>query len=76
MKRKELFKNTKDDWYGNYPNNQIKLKYIGELSDGKFRVACWGNDDFGDEAISTFEILKEYDFINHEDLKFLGFIHV
>ena len=81
MKRTEILKHTNDDWYGNYENNKCKLCYIGLLSDGTFRVAVWGNDDFGidkdlkteTEAIEMFNMLKEYKTINHEDLYDLGF---
>ena len=81
MKRTEIYKKTNDNWYPNYNTNEVKLKYIGKLSDGKFRVACWGNDDFGInkdfeteiEAIDMFEKLKLKEFINHKDLYDLGF---
>jgi hypothetical protein len=81
MIRTEVFKKTNDDWYGNYENNTCKLIYIGQLSDDLFRVAVWGNDDFGiykdfeteKEAIEIFEKLKETKVINHKDLYDLGF---
>jgi hypothetical protein len=68
MKRIEIYKKTNDNWYGNYNTNEIKLKYIGKLTDNKFRVACWGND-----AIKMFELLKYKNFINHKDLYDLNF---
>lgn len=76
-----IFKNTDDDWHGNYPNNQVKLQYIGKLTDGKFRVAVWGNDDFGidkdfnkeQDAVTVFSELTLKDKINHKDLYDLGF---
>jgi hypothetical protein len=81
MKRIEIYKKTNDNWYGNYNTNEIKLKYIGKLTDNKFRVACWGNDDFGlerdfdyeNDAIKMFELLKYKNFINHKDLYDLNF---
>jgi hypothetical protein len=81
--REIIFKNTNDDWCGNYENNQVKLMYIGKLSDGTFRVAVWGNDDLGIEkdfkdesdAKSVFNILKERPIINKQDLFDLQFIY-
>jgi hypothetical protein len=81
MKRTEVFKLTNDDWYPNYEDNRVKLIYIGKLTDGKFRVACWGNDDFGidrdfeleQDAINMFNRLEKYPLINHRDLYDLGF---
>lgn len=71
MKRQNVFKLTNDDWYPNYENNTVRLQYIGLLSDGKYRVAVWGNDDFGfekdfdteSEAISMFRQLEKYPLI-------------
>jgi hypothetical protein len=81
-KREPIFKPTTDDWYGNYEVDTCKLKYLGKLSDGKFRVAVWGNDDFGiekdfdteSEAIDMFDKLAKYEVINHQDLYDLGFV--
>lgn len=81
MKRTEIFKLTNDDWYPNYEDNRVKLIYNGKLSDGKFRVSCWGNDDFGidrdfeleQDAINMFNRLEKYLLINHQDLYDLGF---
>jgi hypothetical protein len=72
-KRIEHFKNTKDNWYGNYNGNQVKLIYHGVINpyimsrfnknekDKKFtyRVSVWGNDDTG--------MFKDFD--NHLDAK-------
>ena len=51
MALREVFKKTTDLWYGNYGDNrdEVKLMYLGEIDDDCFRVACWGNDDFGIE---------------------------
>ena len=81
MERVEVLKNTNDDWHPNFENNTCKLIYIGKLSDGKFRVAVWGNDDFGidkdfeieSEAIEMFHKLEKYETINHKDLYELEF---
>ena len=81
MKQTEIFKKTNDDWYGNFKNNTCQLIYIGELTDGVFRVAVWGDDDFGidkdfkteKEAIEMFDKLKKRTIINHKDLYDLGF---
>lgn len=82
MKRKTIYKNTNDDWYGNYEGDRIKLSYLGELSDGTFRVCCWGNDDCGMEkdfifemeAMQVFKMLSEKDVIDKKDLEDIGFI--
>jgi hypothetical protein len=77
MKEQSVFKNTTDDWYGNYPGNQVKLEYIGKLSDGTFRVACWGNDDFGlenqEDAYIMYSNLKNMSYINKTTLYNRGF---
>ncbi len=78
MKRTNISKNTDDGLYG---NSQLELKYIGELSDGKFRVAVWSTDDFGigrdfekeSDAIKMFENLKTFEKINQSDLFDLKF---
>lgn len=84
MKRSHVFKPTNDDWYPCHPENTVKLCYIGKLSDGKYRVAAWGNDDYGleqdfeteREAISIYERLGRYPFINQKDLLILKFRNV
>lgn len=48
-KREEVLKSTTDNWYPNYENDKVMLMYVGLLADGDFRVAAWGNDDFGIE---------------------------
>lgn len=81
MKEESAFKNTTDDWYGNYPGSKVKLEYIGKLTDGTFRVACWGNDDYGlekdfesqDDAYATYLDLKNLPYINKATLQSLGF---
>lgn len=86
-KRIEHFKNTKDDWYPNYPNNQVRLTYHSCINSYKpesewvYRVSVWGNDDFGIdrdfkdpmEAKRMFNKLDAMKFINHQDLYDLGF---
>jgi hypothetical protein len=58
MERKQVFKQTEDDWCGNYifVNNgkdipMVKLTFYGNISIPKdtpeYRVSCWGNDDLG-----------------------------
>jgi hypothetical protein len=81
MTRTEIYKKTTDNWYPNYNIDEVKLIYNGKLRDGKFRVSCWGNDDFGidkdfedeTESIKVFEQLKAKEIINHQDLYNLGF---
>ena len=51
-----IFKEVKEDWYGNY-NIADDARYTGKyvsirtakLADYIFRVCVWGNDDFGME---------------------------
>lgn len=84
MRETRVLKPTNDDWYPCYPENLVKLSYLGELSDGTFRVCAWGADDFGlerdfekeSDAIAMFKRLEKYPLINISDLKQLNFIHV
>lgn len=72
---------TTDDWHPNYDVNKVKLTYHGMLTDGQYRVSCWGNDDFGiykdfpteDTARNMYNMLSKYTFINHQDLYDLSF---
>ena len=81
MKETTIYKKTQDNWYGNYNIDEVELNYHGKLTDGNFRVSCWGTDDFGiskdfeneTEAINIFELLKTKKFINHQTLYDLGF---
>jgi hypothetical protein len=58
-----------ESWYGNWgPNDACFRSHISLLSDGKYRVHAWGNDDIGmvidvatlAEAASLFEKLKKH----------------
>ena len=79
----DIMKPTTDDWYSNYPNNMIKLTYIGRLTDNMFRVAVWGNDDFGveydveqeQEALKMFEKLKNEPVLTKQALYDLKFVN-
>lgn len=81
MERVEILKKTNDDWHPNLNKDECKLMYIGKLHQGLYRVAVWGNDDFGidkdfqseKEAIKVFDQLKQKQKINHQDLYSLGF---
>jgi len=51
-----VFKEVAEDWYGNYriaDDVRYTGKYVSvgitKLSNGMYRVAVWGNDDFGME---------------------------
>lgn len=74
---------TTDNFYGNYDNNTVKLTYIGRLTDGRYRVTVWGNDDFGliydandkGTAKVLFNKLKTKVNITLEELYNLGFIN-
>jgi len=86
MKRTEIFKNTHDNWCGNWDGDQVKLSYHGNIEPIKtkppvFRVSCWGNDDFGMErdfsiegdAIEMYEMLSHKVVIDQDTLDLLGF---
>lgn len=76
----QSFKKTQDDWCPNYRHNTVRL-FCCPLADGKFRVAAWGNDDFGMEfdynteklARDMYEFLNRQKYINVRLLKDLGF---
>lgn len=74
------FKKTQDDWCPNYPNDLVRL-FCCPLTDGKFRVAVWGDDDLGyefdynteKEARDMFDKLSKEKYINFKTVKDLGF---
>lgn len=80
MQEKHVKLYTPDDWYPNYPNNEVELSIIN-LSDGQFRVCVWGNDDFGmekdfnsaDLAEQTYDTIKNSGVVTKEDLYVMGF---
>lgn len=80
MKRIDIFKKTKDDWYPNYPNDMVKVSFL-QLHNflqntNEWRVCVWGNDDFGlehdfkskKEAEKVFEIISNLDIISQDFL--------
>lgn len=86
-KRIEHFKNTQDDWHGNYNGNQVKLTYHGVINsyikdESKFiyRVSVWGNDDLGmdkdfDNHLDAKRLFNQIDamkYVNKEDMLKLG----
>lgn len=63
--RVEVFKLTHDNWYPSHylkgwhqgVENQMLVKVsFMSLSDGQWRVCCWGNDDMGLERDFATEI--------------------
>jgi hypothetical protein len=83
MKSVRVFKRTVDDWYPSY-----KLDWVGrdqylievsflQLSDGQWRVCCWGSDDMGlerdypteAEAWAVFLQIIGWGFVNQKQLR-------
>lgn len=65
-----VYKPTRDDWYGNYPGNMVEVSLVflndpSDISEYKFRVCIWGNDDYGMEKdfTSYTDALSEYMFV-------------
>jgi len=81
VREKRIFKKTDDDWYPNFPNNEVKVSLLNVYG-GLFRVCVWGADDDGrekdfknsDEAEKVFNKLSMMDVINKSDLKIMGFV--
>ncbi len=77
----EVMKKTTDDWYPNYPNDMVRLVYVGRLNNGFFRISVWGADDCGyefdtedeEKAKKLFEFLKRTQVIRKSELRNLGF---
>lgn len=85
---KIVFKKTHDDWYGNYPDGKVRIKYHGNIDyrqlsneTALYRVSVWGTDDFGmyfdtvdeRETEELFMVISRKSFIDKEDLDSLGF---
>lgn len=91
MDKISVFKQTSDDWS---PSHQLSSWYKGfsnvmlvevtfmPLSNGKWRVAAWGNDDCGLEkdldsrevAWATFQSVIKLEYVNQHNLKSMGFV--
>jgi hypothetical protein len=56
--RIEMLKPTNGDFYPNFFQDMVKV-YLMDLTSGEWRVAVWGNDDYG----------LEFDFANEIDAK-------
>jgi len=90
MLRKCFFKETTNNWYGNFKISEdqrhVGKRYVHvsllELNNGQFRCCVWGNDDLGmeydSEEYKTVENLfldiALKDVINFKDLEEMGFI--
>ena len=79
-----FMKKTHDYWSGNFEGDQVKVMYIGKLSDGTFRVLVDGTDDTGMErdflveqdALDMFELFRDgCEYIDFKDVEQLGFRH-
>jgi len=68
-----------DDWLPCFPGNQVQVS-IHKDGKGSWRIAVWGEDDFGmeksdlsqDEAFTEFRNLQ--DGISQSELKNRGFV--
>jgi len=81
----KIFKETDDDWFGNWPGNLIEVSCSlnsPTLNERKFqRVGCWGNDNYGlikdfdnkEDALNTFRQIITWSKVNQEDLFRIGF---
>ena len=86
-----MFKKTHDNWHGNHNGDEIVLRLSDDINrpfrnekpdiGPLYRVAAWGNDDFGmiidiadeQEARELFDMLSKRSYIDKEDLDELGF---
>lgn len=86
-KKIEHFKNTKDDFHGNYDGNQVKVIYHGIINPYKlnpkefiYRTSVWGDDDLGIikdfdnhlDAKRLFNKINNFKYVNKQDLLDLG----
>lgn len=81
MKKIECFKKTNDDWYPNYSGDRVRIFFTPLLDGVTYRVAVWGNDDFGlemdgtdkEEMLSIFNFVKSLDRVDKAILIERGF---
>lgn len=84
----EVYKETDENWFGNYEIDDKKLVKVMFTQTGPFppdngewRVCVWGTDDFGmekdfidhDEAMKCFQTVIQFDKIKQMELIRLGF---
>ena len=81
MKEKSVFIKASDNWYPNYPNDEVELSFL-KLTSGDYRVCVWGADDCGmekdmscmTEASNLFHKLKTRATVSIAYVSTLGFI--
>lgn len=77
---------TTDDWHPTCENSSVMVRFIQMLPDSKagFRIAVWGNDDFGlekdltsfDSASALYKELTEEENLTVQSLLDKGFVNV
>ena len=84
--KKTKFLSTSDNWYPNYPDNQVEVSLHfdeGENGGNTWRVSVWGEDDMGMELggmvsyVESLELFKKLDRIQplkQKQLVQLGFV--
>lgn len=80
IEKPKIFKNTQDNWYGNFPNNQVSIELLQWKNE--YSICCEGTDDFmlskifvdKEEALDVYEQISNWEFVNHKDLYELGFV--
>ena len=45
------FIDTTEDWYPNYPDNQVEVSFLKSLDHSGYCVCVWGDDDCGMERV-------------------------
>lgn len=85
MERITVFKETDEDWYPSYlcDNRKMVRVIFLKLFTGQYRVAVWGDDDFGMErdlddfsdAWDDFERVISAPLVKRDFLTKLGFIN-
>lgn len=58
----EFYRKTDDNWYPNYNQDEVRVRYMGQLSDGTFRIICEGADDESLEFDFKSEIEAQVEF--------------
>jgi hypothetical protein len=90
MTRRDAWVPVAEDWYGNFKieddrrfqTTRLVLVSAMGLSDGKYRVCVWGNDDFGlerdfdqpGEAMTLFQLIVSQPYPTKEWLKNLDMV--
>lgn len=87
----EVLKKTNDDWYPSYKMGDthfelyVRVYFVEYTNSFGYKVAAWGNDDFGlekefsvkerQQAWDLFLELIQMQYIGKDKLKWMGFEH-